>query len=132
MAKGRTSSTVPETVLPVQFFRPTTSSETPEKRLHLAVLMEAIMQLRRGDAFDGGEAACWIAGGVEGARITFGDACDVLGFDADQLARGLLSWRTRVGAIGIGARAFPHVQQRVTPTGYLRPRDAAERVRPRA
>ncbi len=121
----------PETILPVQFFDRPGASGSPEKRLLFAVLMDAIAQLRRGDASDGGEAVRWVAGEIDGATISFADACEVLGFEADGLARGLLSWRARVGVAGTRARDFPRGQHRVTPTGRVRPL-AANRVRPDA
>jgi hypothetical protein len=42
-------SEVPDTILPVQYFDRTGASDTPEKRLMFAVLLDAILQLRRGD-----------------------------------------------------------------------------------
>ena len=45
--KRAPSPDVPDTVLPVQYFTRTVVSDTPEKRLIFAVLMDAIVQLQR-------------------------------------------------------------------------------------
>lgn len=128
----RGNGSIPDTILPVQFYDRRTSSDTPEKRLIFAVLLDAIRQLRGGDPGTAGEAARWIGEEIEDAPISFGEACEALGLEADVLARGLLTWGGHVGKAGLRARGFAHTQQRVTPTGRLRPFIVAKGVRARA
>ena len=52
------SSEVPDTVLPVQYFTRTAVSDTPEKRLIFAVLMDAIVELKRSDGQGAVDAHC--------------------------------------------------------------------------
>lgn len=123
------TSSVPDTILPEQFFDPGASAGMPEKRLIFAVLLDAITQLRRGNEIDAGEAARWIGQEGEAAPISFGDVCDALGFEAQGLARELLAWRPQDGD---GMRALPRVQQRVATPGRLRPCVVAKGSRPGA
>jgi hypothetical protein len=119
------SSDVPDTLLPVQFFTRTALSDTPEKRLIFAVLMDAIMQLQRGDASSVADAGGWIRDEIEGAPITFSDACEVLGLEAQGFGRALLSWHAQSGLVaGIRVPPITRAQQRVTPSGRLRVRVA--------
>jgi hypothetical protein len=116
----QSSSDVPDTILPVQFIDRRLVSDTPEKRLIFAVLLDAILQLRRGD---GGalDAERWIRDETDGAPISFVEACGVLGIEAQNLARGLLSWGAPSGsALGVPARQLPGTQRRVTPLGRTR------------
>ena len=87
------SSEVPDTILPAQHFDRTGASDTPERRLVFAVLLDAILQLRRGDAAVAVDAEQWIRDEIEDVPISFPQACEVLGFEARNLARGLLAWR---------------------------------------
>ncbi len=117
------SSEVPDTLLPVQFFTRTILSDTPEKRLIFAVLMDAIVQLQRGDASGVADAEGWIRNEIEGAPITFSAACEVLGIEEQGFCRGLLSWHAKAGlGGGIRVRPIARIQQRVTPSGRLRAR----------
>ena len=86
------SSEVPGTVLPVQFFTHTARSDTPERRLMLAVLMDAILELQGGDAQEVVDAERWIRDETEHVPISFTEACESLGIEAAGFARGLLSW----------------------------------------
>lgn len=113
---------VPETMLPVQFFVRTAASDTPEKRLMFAVLLDAIVQLRRGDGTDATDAASWIREENADTPVTFSQACDALGFEPRSLARGILSWRGDCEAGSkLGARPLPRSQRRVTPQVRSRP-----------
>lgn len=117
------SSEVPDTILPVQYFDRTGASDTPEKRLMFAVLLDAILQLRRGDAAVAVDAEQWIRDEIEDAPISFSLACEVLGFEARNLACGLLSWRSAAATgRGVPARKSFCTQRRVTPLGRMRRR----------
>ncbi|MEO6029952.1 MAG: hypothetical protein ABIR79_24055 [Candidatus Binatia bacterium] len=118
MTQRSGSTEPPDTMLPVQFFDRMVSSDTPEKRLMFAVLLDAIVQLRRGDTPLAIEAERWIRDEVDGVAVSFPDACDVLGFETEQLARGLLSWRAQSDP-----RELPSSQRRVTPHARLRRRN---------
>ena len=117
------SSEVPDTILPVQHFDRTGASDTPEKRVIFAVLLDAILQLRRGDAAVAVDAEQWIRDEIEDAPISFSLACEVLGFEAQNLAHGLLSWRSAAPTgLGVPARKSFCTQRRVTPLGRMRRR----------
>ena len=118
MAKKAKDSEVPDTILPAQFFTPTALSTTPEKRLIFAVLMDAVGQLQSGDAEGALDAERWIRGEIEDVPISFPDACDALGLEADGLADGLMSWRGHF-------RFVPRAQRRVAHFGRLRARGKA-------
>ena len=110
-----------DTILPVQFFDRTVVSDTPEKRLIFAVLLDAIVQLRRDDSA-AVDAEHWIRDETDGAPISFAEACEVLGIEAQNFARGLLSWRAAQSgiALGVPTRQLPGTQRRVTPLGRKR------------
>jgi hypothetical protein len=66
----------------------------PEKRLRLAVLMNAINQLQRGGGDPAAdEAVRWIRGEVEAidTSFSFHAICETLEIDPEYLARGLLA-----------------------------------------
>jgi len=113
------SSEVPDTVLPVQFFTRTTWSDTPEKRLLFAVLMDAIVELRRGEGQDAIDAERWIRDETDDVPIRFSDACEFLGLEAPGLARGLLRWSVQSELVPV-PDPFTPGRYRVTPTGRLR------------
>jgi hypothetical protein len=120
--KRAPSPDVPDTVLPVQYFTRTVVSDTPEKRLIFAVLMDAIVQLQRSDERSVAAASSWIRDEIEGVAVSFSEACEILGLEPRSFARGLLSWSAQ-SEFGRGIRARPvALQQRVTPTGRLRVR----------
>ena len=111
------SSEVPDTVLPVQYFTRTAVSDTPEKRLIFAVLMDAIVELRRGEGQDAIDAACWIRDETDGVPIRFSDACEYLGLEAPGLARGLLRWIAHSEPV---SDPLNRGRCRIMPTGRLR------------
>ena len=82
------------TMLPVQFFSRAAFANSPEKRLILAVLMDAVEQLQRGDPHSMADAERWIRSEIEDPAIGFVDACDSLGLDAKSLADVLMVRRT--------------------------------------
>jgi len=83
----------PDTMLPVQFFTRTAIWNAPEKRLILAVLMDAVRQLQRGDAQSIADAERWIRDEIEDPPIRFAHACEVLGLEARSFAESLMLWR---------------------------------------
>jgi hypothetical protein len=103
--------------LPVQFFTRTTLSDTPEKRLIFAVLMDAIVELKRGEGQDAIDAARWIRDESDDVPIRFSDACEFLGLEAPGLARGLLRWSAQAEAV---PAPVMHGRYHVMPTGRLR------------
>ena len=110
----------PDTILPVQFFDQTGLSDTPEKRLIFAVLLDAIVQLRQGDTPVAVDAERWIRDEIEDVPVTFSQACEALGIEALTFARGLLSWRAPTGAVlGAPACPLPSLQRHVTSSGRL-------------
>ncbi len=119
--KRAPSSEVPDTVLPVQFFTQTAWSDTPERRLMFAVLMDAILELQGGDPQAVVDAERWIRDETEHVPISFTEACDFLGIEAPGFARGLLSWHAQAGLV---RDPRPRGRHRVTPPGRLRVRDA--------
>ena len=95
---------VPETILPAQFFRPS-AALPPEKRLMLAVLEAALLDLqRRAGARTprarrlADEVDAWFAADDEGWPCSFLNVCQALGLDASAV-------RTRLARWGIEARA---------------------------
>jgi hypothetical protein len=116
-------SQIPGTILPVQFFDRTAASDTPEKRLIFAVLLDAVMQLRRGDTPVAVEAERWIRDEADDVPVSFPQACEALGLEAQNLARGLLAWRAQSGSVpGASPRDFSKMQRRVAPLGRMRRR----------
>lgn len=100
---------------------------SPEKRLLLAVLLDAIGQLRRGLGYPvAREAAEWIRGEVRGrhAAFSFEGICEALDLHAGQLARALLQPFEAVGRPGV---VVPRRQVRLE-----RVQSAPRRYRPRA
>jgi hypothetical protein len=81
-------------MLPVQFFTRTAMSNTPEKRLIFAVLMDAMEQLWRGDAQSVTDAERWIRDEIAEPPLRFAHACEALGLEAQSFATGLMLWRT--------------------------------------
>lgn len=125
MVRMAADSEVPDTVMPVQYFTRSAWTDTPEKRLILAVLMDAITQLQSGDAQDVVEAESWIRHETDNAAISFVDACDALGLEAGGLADRLVESRTR-------RRFVPRARYRVARFGRLRARGAAKAAAPSA
>ena len=58
--------------------------DVPERRLLLAVLMDALHTLRKGSLTDQKGVLTWIRG--QDARFTFQDVCDGLALDAQRVA----------------------------------------------
>jgi hypothetical protein len=103
LGSGRESLTetfVPETLLPEQYFDrwSARASESPEKRLMFAVLLDAVIQLQGRNPKDAAEAERWIRDTGEDSPFTFRNICEALGIAPERLAPGLLLWRTRKAA----------------------------------
>jgi hypothetical protein len=111
MAKSP-SSEVPDTILPEQFF--TRTSNTPEKRLIFAVLLDAIVQLQRGEAIIADDAERWIRDEVENVPISFAQVCEILGFERHGFARGLLSYRDQ-SVLEAHPRSIPRTRYSTSP-----------------
>jgi hypothetical protein len=117
------SSEVPDTLLPVQFFDRTRAADSPEKRLIFAVLLDAILQLLRGNEKTAVDAERWIRDEIEDVPISFAAACEALGVEAENLARDLLSRRTESGtSVAVPAHPLIASRRRMTPLGRIRRR----------
>jgi hypothetical protein len=66
--------------------------DMPEKRLMLAVLLDAIIQLRRPGSTGAIEAAEWIRGAAPDSPFSFPAVCEALGLDCGYLTRGVFAW----------------------------------------
>jgi hypothetical protein len=87
---------VPETLLPEQYFDRCSAhaTETPEKRLMFAVLLDAALQLQNGDAKGAAEAEHWIRDTKDiDAPYSFRNICEALAIEPSCLAHGLLAGR---------------------------------------
>jgi hypothetical protein len=69
--------------------------DMPEKRLMLAVLLDAILQLRLHGSTGAIEAADWIRGGETDSPFSFLAVCEALGLDPGYLTRGVFAWARR-------------------------------------
>jgi hypothetical protein len=69
-------------------------ADMPEKRLMLAVLLDAIVQLRRPGSTGAAEASRWIHGenDADDTAFSFRSVCDALGLDPEYLSRGVFGW----------------------------------------
>lgn len=77
---------------------------SPEKRLLLAVLADAITALRlsagarnRAGRHRFYETAAWFASDATDSPFTFASICDILDFDIEYLRAGLRPWQTLAG-----------------------------------
>ena len=86
---------VPESILPEQYFapRPVGLADTPERRLMLAVLTDAVFQLHGADSEGAAEAEAWIRDQQSDAPFSFRSICEALAIDPSYLANGLLARR---------------------------------------
>ncbi len=121
---------VPDALLPEQYFDrlAARTSDTPERRLLFAVLLDAVIQLQRRNTSGSAEAERWIRSETESDfPFSFRNVCEALGIEPGYLQRGLLSWRrSQVGTVpGIPVRQLRTSHRRVTPLGRRRRRAAA-------
>ncbi len=78
-------------------------ADMPEKRLMLAVLLDAIIQLRRPGSTGAAEAAAWIrSGGPSDEPFSFRAVCEALGIDPGYLTRGVHAWTCRENGVVSG------------------------------
>jgi hypothetical protein len=71
------------------------ASDMPEKRLMLAVLFDAVVQLHRPGSTRAVEVVRWIRS-ESNSPFAFNSICEAFEIDPMYLARGLLSWRERL------------------------------------
>jgi hypothetical protein len=95
---------VPETILPEQFFRPS-AALSPEKRLMLAVLEGALLDLQRSADVRtprarrlADEVNAWFAADGESWPCSFLRICYTLGLDASAVRTRLAHWRIEARA----------------------------------
>ena len=115
---------VPETILSEQFFRPS-AALPPEKRLMLAVLKAALLDLQRSAGARttlarrrADEVDTWFAADDEGWPCSFLRICDALDLDASAVRTRVARWRTE---------AANAVTLRIERTNAHRPAVKAER-----
>ena len=116
---------IPDTLLPEQYFDRVAAraSDTPEKRLMFAVLLDAVIHLQRRNSDTAAEAERWIRSEPEDeSPFSFQNLCEALGIEAAYLARGLLAWRaSRTDTPrGVPVRQLRTSHRRVTPLGRKR------------
>ena len=99
---------VPEALLPEQYFDrwAARASDSPEKRLMFAVLLDAVIHLQRRDSRGAAEALEWIRGEGDGSVFSFQNICESLGLEPTGLARALLAWHhgPKMARLGVPAR----------------------------
>jgi hypothetical protein len=95
---------VPEAILPEQFFRPS-AALPPEKRLMLAVLEGAFLDLQRGAVARtprarrlADEVDAWFAADDEGWPCSFLNVCQALGLDVSAVRTRAARWRMEAQA----------------------------------
>ncbi len=93
------SEVVPEAILPEQFFRPS-AALPPEKRLMLAVLEAALLDLQRSAGARtprarrrADEVDAWFAADDEGWPCSFLNVCQALGLDVSAVRTRAARWR---------------------------------------
>jgi hypothetical protein len=127
--RGAADVSVPDTLLPDQYFDrlAARACDSPEKRLMFAVLLDAVIQLRRRNSPGATEAEIWIRGEeANESPFSFHGVCEALGLEPAYLARGLLSWRMS-GEVGtrVPVRQLRTSHRRVTPVARRRRRAAS-------
>jgi len=112
-------SLAPETILPEQFFRHA-SALSPTKRLMLAVLRDALGDLRGGDDAPtrreqrlAAEAGSWFRADDESWPFSFVSVCHALGLDASAVRRSLTRGRTEARTTGVTLRVEAHGAPRI-------------------
>jgi hypothetical protein len=81
-------------LLPDQYFdrAAVRASDSPEKRLMFAVLLDAVIHLQRRGTQSSAEADRWIRGRHSESPFSFKNVREALGIDSSYLRRGLLIW----------------------------------------
>jgi len=80
----------PDAVLPEQFFSQAATA-VPERRLMLAILLDAITHLERRGTVGAEEAKRWICRVADGP-CSFRGTCEAVGIEPTHLGRCLLAW----------------------------------------
>jgi len=123
-----TDASVPETILPIQYFDRLTArvTDVPEKRLMFAVLLDAVIHLQRRDSRGAAEAVEWIEGEAEDGVFSFQNICESLGLEPGGLARALLAWHNgpRTVRLGVPARQLRTAHPKIRPLRQRRRRRA--------
>ena len=110
----------PDTLMPSQFFDRVRRSVTfhGERRLMIAILEDAVEVYRkqagasdrkRQQLFEDAEA--WIESCEHAWLFSFENICDVLGFEAEYLRKGLRAWKQRIGGDRGRVVRFPEANQ---------------------
>jgi len=119
-------ASVPETILPIQYFDRLTArvTDVPEKRLMFAVLLDAVIHLQRRDSRGAAEAVEWIEGEPDGSAFSFQNMCESLGLEPTGLARALLAWHygPRTARLGVPARQLRTAHPKIRPLRQRRRR----------
>ena len=129
---GRPGPSVPDLLLPQQFsdLSARCTSDAPERRLVLAVLLNAILQLRSRDPRDVAEAEDWILDSeISDSPFSFANICDMIGIEANHFVRGLLEWRD--GPTDTAAPPRRHVRTSRAPIRPLHQRSTGQAIRSR-
>jgi hypothetical protein len=87
------------------------ASDMPEKRLMLAVLFDAVVQLHRPGSASAVEVTRWIRS-ESNSPFAFNSICEAFEIEPNYLARGLLGWRARLTDAG----RFPGRHTRISKT----------------
>jgi hypothetical protein len=91
MTPSSSAEAIPDGLVASQWFdRLSASTDVPERRLLLAVLVDAIRCLQGGSAKERTAAAAWVRGENGEARLLFRSLCDGLGLEDVLVARRLL------------------------------------------
>ncbi len=124
-----TDASVPETILPIQYFDRLSMrvTDVPEKRLMFAVLLDAVIHLQRRDSRGAAEAVEWIRGEGDGSVFSFQNICESLGLEPTGLARALLAWHygPRTTRLGVPARQLRTAHPKIRPLRQRRRRRVA-------
>ena len=102
------------------------ASDMPEKRLMLAVLFDAVVQLHRPGSASAVEVTRWIRSESD-APFAFNSICEAFAIDPMYLARGLLSWRERLAQCVHGRFSARHMRRSKTRVVQLRVRRRRKR-----
>ena len=124
-----TDASVPETILPIQYFDrlAVRVTDIPEKRLMFAVLLDAVIHLQRRDSRGAAEAVEWIRGEGDGSVFSFRNICESLGLEPSGLARALLAWHygPKTARLGVPARQLRTAHPKIRPLRQRRRRRVA-------
>jgi hypothetical protein len=124
-----TDASVPETILPIQYFDrlAVRVTDIPEKRLMFAVLLDAVIHLQRRDSRGAAEAVEWIRGEGDGSVFSFENICESLGLEPSGLARALLAWHhgPKTARLGVPARQLRTAHPKIRPLRQRRRRRVA-------